>query len=127
FTVLVEVGRLPPDLGSKAQVNSSSPQKSRSFRKLRLKNPLLPPSVVILSSRPRMMKTISSTGSPSLRIYVFSVKRVGFSRSQIASSNRSSIFSNRGTCRPRKESKSINLKYLDDRKLQMIRQTNLPS
>ncbi|CAA6668066.1 unnamed protein product [Spirodela intermedia] len=65
-TVLVEEGRFDPDLGSSAQVNSSSPQKSRSFRTLWLKNPLRPPSVVILSRRPRMMKSISSTGSPSL-------------------------------------------------------------
>ncbi|KAK6944347.1 hypothetical protein RJ641_025449 [Dillenia turbinata] len=65
FTVRVDDGRFEPDLGSRAQVRSSSPQKSLSLSKLRLKNPLLPPSVVTLSRRPRMMKSISSTGSPS--------------------------------------------------------------
>uniref|UniRef100_A0A3Q7H2P7 Uncharacterized protein n=1 Tax=Solanum lycopersicum TaxID=4081 RepID=A0A3Q7H2P7_SOLLC len=97
FTVRVEDGRLEPDFGSSAQVRSSSPQKSLSFNKLRLKKPLLPPSVVTLSRRPRMMKSISSTGSPSRTMCVFSIYKHGFRRSQIASSNLSSIFSNRGT------------------------------
>ncbi|CAA7398683.1 unnamed protein product [Spirodela intermedia] len=50
FTVLVEDGRLPVDLGSRAHVSSSSPQKSPGLR---------------LSNLPRMMKSISVTGSPS--------------------------------------------------------------
>ncbi|GER27772.1 pantothenate synthetase [Striga asiatica] len=61
----VEEGRFEADFGSRAQVKSSSPQKSPSFKRLRLKNPLRPPSVVTLSRRPRMRKIISSTGSPS--------------------------------------------------------------
>ncbi|KAF7843186.1 hypothetical protein G2W53_000091 [Senna tora] len=68
FTVRVDDGKLAPDLGSNAHVRSSSPQKSPSLRRPRLKNPLLPPSVVTLSKRPRMMNNISITGSPSLTI-----------------------------------------------------------
>ncbi|KAK3029384.1 hypothetical protein RJ639_037907 [Escallonia herrerae] len=65
FTVRVDGGKLEPALGSRAHVRSSSPQKSPSFKTPRLKNPLLPPSVVTLSRRPRIMKSISFTGSPS--------------------------------------------------------------
>lgn len=105
FTVRVENGRLSPDLGSSAQVKSSSPQKSPSFSKPRLKNPLLPPSVVTLSSRPCIIKSILTTGYPSRTMYAFSVNKHGFSRSQMASSKLSSIFSNKGTYKtPAKQS-----------------------
>nr|GMC73568.1 hypothetical protein CR513_22217 [Ipomoea batatas] len=68
FTVRVDGGKFAPAFGSSAHVRSSSPQKSLSFRMPRLKKPLLPPSVVTLSMRPRMTKSISSTGSPSRTI-----------------------------------------------------------
>nr|GLL21396.1 hypothetical protein CR513_22217 [Ipomoea trifida] len=97
FTVRVDGGKFAPAFGSSAHVRSSSPQKSLSFRMPRLKKPLLPPSVVTLSMRPRMTKSISSTGSPSRTMYVFSVNKHGFSRSHMASSSLSSMFANRGT------------------------------
>nr|GMD11913.1 hypothetical protein CR513_22217 [Ipomoea batatas] len=99
WTVRVEGGRLEPAFGSSAHVSSSSPQKSLSVRMPRLKKPLLPPSVVILSILPRMTKSISWTGSPSRTTYVFSVYKLGFSRSHIASSSLSSMFAKRGTCK----------------------------
>ncbi|RDX82130.1 hypothetical protein CR513_37119, partial [Mucuna pruriens] len=52
WTVLVEMG-------------SSSPQKSPALRYSELKKPVLPPFVVMVNSLPRIMKSISSTGSPS--------------------------------------------------------------
>nr|GMC77788.1 hypothetical protein CR513_22217 [Ipomoea batatas] len=97
FTVRVDGGKFAPAFGSSAHVRSSSPQKSLSFRMPRLKKPLLPPSVVTLSMRPRMTKSIPSTGSPSRTMYVFSVNKHGFSRSHMASSSLSSMFANRGT------------------------------
>ncbi|CAA7408668.1 unnamed protein product [Spirodela intermedia] len=85
FTVLVEEGRLEDELGSRAQVRSSSPQKSPPLRKSALKKPVLPPLVVALSSVPRMMNSISSTGSPSRTMMLDPVYRTGFSLSHIAS------------------------------------------
>ncbi|MCI74727.1 hypothetical protein A2U01_0097978, partial [Trifolium medium] len=46
-TVLVEVGRFEEEFGSKAQVKSSSPQKSPGIRNNELKKPVLPPFVVM--------------------------------------------------------------------------------
>lgn len=96
-TVLVEIGRLEEDFGSKAHVRSSSPQKSPALRSAQLKKPVLPPLVVIVAKFPRIIKSISSTGSPSRMMKVLSVKRTGLRWSHRASISRSSIFSNNGT------------------------------
>ncbi|RDX95284.1 hypothetical protein CR513_22217, partial [Mucuna pruriens] len=64
-TVLVEMGRFEEEVGSRAHVRSSSPQKSPAFSSDELKKPVLPPFVVAVASFPRMMNSISSTGSPS--------------------------------------------------------------
>ena len=64
-TVVVEMGRFEEELGSKAHVRSSSPQKSPAWRIEELKKLVLPPYVVRVASFPRIMKSISSTGSPS--------------------------------------------------------------
>ena len=64
-TVLVEMGRFAEELGSKAHVRSSSPQKSPALSSEELKKPVLPPFVVAVARFPRIMKSISSTGSPS--------------------------------------------------------------
>ncbi|KAL8172557.1 hypothetical protein V2J09_024361 [Rumex salicifolius] len=72
--VLVEMGRLEEERGSRAHVSSSSPQKSPSSRKTELKKPVLPPFVVIVTSRPLIMNSISSTGSPSRRIELLSIQ-----------------------------------------------------
>ena len=97
LTVWVDMGRWFCGLGSRAQVSSSSPQKSPTPRTPKFKKPVRPPFVVTLSSWPRITKNISLTGSPSRRIFVPSVQRAGFSRSHIASSKLSSIWSQNGT------------------------------
>lgn len=63
-----------------------------------LKNPDLPPCVVYESRYPRMMNSMESTGYSSRTSRVPLVYSAGRSRSQIASSIRSSISSNSGTC-----------------------------
>ncbi|KAF3782622.1 hypothetical protein EJ110_NYTH33802 [Nymphaea thermarum] len=87
LTVLVEDGRLPVDLGSKAHESSSSPQKSPGFKAVELKKPVLPPLVVELSSCPRIMNSISVTGSPSRTMYVPSVLKLETRRSHMASNS----------------------------------------
>jgi hypothetical protein len=57
---------------------------------IELKKLLRPPFVVELSSFPRMIKSISFTGSPSREMYVFSGHRKDTSRSQMASRSWSS-------------------------------------
>ncbi|CAN6460210.1 unnamed protein product [Victoria cruziana] len=79
LTVLVEDG------------SSSSPQKSPGFRVVELKKPVLPPLVVELSSCPRIMNSISVTGSPSRTMYVPSVLKQETRRSHMASNSWSSI------------------------------------
>lgn len=61
----VEEGKLRLEEGIRAHVRSSSPQKSPGLSVMELKNPERPPFVVELSSWPRIMKSISFTGSPS--------------------------------------------------------------
>lgn len=85
FTVLVELGRLDVDVGSRAQVRSSSPQKSPAFRTSELKKPVLPPFVVMLIKFPLMTKSISFTGSPSRITQLPSVYKIGFRQSHMAS------------------------------------------
>ncbi|CAA7395818.1 unnamed protein product [Spirodela intermedia] len=70
LTVRVEEGRFKLGLGIRAQVRSSSPQKSPGRRVMELKKPLRPPLVVELSNRPLITKSISFTGSPSRTINV---------------------------------------------------------
>uniref|UniRef100_A0A3Q7F9S9 Uncharacterized protein n=1 Tax=Solanum lycopersicum TaxID=4081 RepID=A0A3Q7F9S9_SOLLC len=101
LTVRVEAGNCV-ELGSKAQVSNSSPQKSLGPRVIELKNPDLPPFVVELSSCPLMIKSISLTGSSSRTTYVPIMLRVDTRRSHIASSNWSSICSKNGTCAVRR-------------------------
>lgn len=83
--------------GIKAQVKSSSPQKSPGLSVIELKNPDRPPSVVELSIWPLMMKSISFTGSPSRVTYVSLVFNDGTKRSHIASMSWSSICAKNGT------------------------------
>ncbi|WVZ82215.1 hypothetical protein U9M48_029502, partial [Paspalum notatum var. saurae] len=74
FTVRVDDGKLTVGLGTRAHPRSSSPQKSPGLRVIELKKPVRPPSVVELSSLPRMINNISVTGSPSRTIYVPSIQ-----------------------------------------------------
>jgi hypothetical protein len=97
-TVLVESGKWTFVLGSRAHVSSSSPAKSPGRRMMELKKLLRPPFVVELSSFPRIMKSISFTGSPSREMYVFSGHRKDTSRSQMASRSWLSISEKKGTC-----------------------------
>ena len=92
LTVLVDEGRLEPAFRSGAYVRTSSPQKSPSFSNPRLKNPILPPSVVTLSKRPRIMNSISSDYIGTLCI------NLALKRSQMVSSKRLSLLANKGTC-----------------------------
>ncbi|BAS81301.1 Os02g0789150 [Oryza sativa Japonica Group] len=85
FTVRVDDGKLTVGLGTRAHPSSSSPQKSPDFRVVELKKPVRPPFVVELSSFPRMMKSISVTGSPSRTMYVPCVHNDDTRRSQMAS------------------------------------------
>ncbi|RRT49308.1 hypothetical protein B296_00039650 [Ensete ventricosum] len=61
LTVRVDEGKFTLGLGIRAQVNSSSPQKSPGPRVIELKKPFLLPLVVELSSWPRIIKSISLT------------------------------------------------------------------
>ena len=85
LTVRVEVGRFRFDVGIKAQVNNSSPQKSPGLRVMELKKPDRPPFVVELSSWPLMMNSISFTGSPSRTKYASWVLKDDTRRSHMAS------------------------------------------
>ncbi|WVZ76968.1 hypothetical protein U9M48_024876 [Paspalum notatum var. saurae] len=105
FTVLVEPGRFEAEVGSRAQVRSSSPQKSPPCRTLELKKPVCPPFVVVLSRVPLIMKSISFTGSPSRMMQLPSVYSIGFRRSHMASKSCSSMFSNIGTCKQQQKTK----------------------
>ena len=81
---------------------------------MELKKLLRPPLVVELSSLPRMMKSISFTGSPSREIYVFSGHRNDTSRSQMASRSWSSISEKKGTCiaeRSKKHAGELDIKF----------------
>ncbi|CAA6659502.1 unnamed protein product [Spirodela intermedia] len=91
LTVRVEEGRFKLGLGIRAQVRSSSPQKSPGRRVMELKKPLRPPLVVELSNRPLITKSISFTGSPSRTINVPCVLRQETRRSQMASRSCASI------------------------------------
>lgn len=98
----MEDGRLRLDEeGIKAHVSNSSPQKSPGLRVMELKNPVLPPSVVELSTCPLMMKSISLTGSPSRTMYVSFVFNDDTRRSHIASRSWSSIWPKNGTWTPK--------------------------
>ena len=105
FTVRVEEGRVALDLGIKAQVSSSSPQKSPGLRVMELKNPDLPPLVVELSNCPLMTNSISFTGSPSRTMQVPSVLNDDTRRSHMASGNWSSICEKNRTRRTRARDK----------------------
>ncbi|URE02518.1 hypothetical protein MUK42_27964, partial [Musa troglodytarum] len=85
LTVLVEEGKFTVDFGRRAQASSSSPQKSPGLNVIELKKPVRPPLVVELSNLPRIMKSISVTGSPSRTMYVPSVLREDTRRSHMAS------------------------------------------
>ena len=85
LTVRVEDGRLRLEVGIRAHVSNSSPQKSPGLRVIELKNPDLPPLVVELSSRPLMTNSISFTGSPSRIMYVSLVFKDETRRSHMAS------------------------------------------
>ncbi|KAG9152510.1 hypothetical protein Leryth_016436, partial [Lithospermum erythrorhizon] len=91
FTERVDDGRITLGRGSRAHVSNSSPQKSLGPMLIELKKPVRPPFVVYESRFPRMMNSISFTGSPSRIIQVPSVHREGLRRSQMASSMLSSI------------------------------------
>ncbi|BAS79871.1 Os02g0627750 [Oryza sativa Japonica Group] len=97
-TVRVDSGSDAAGRGSSAHGRSSSPQNSPAPMRHELKNPDLPPCVVYESRYPRMMNSMESTGSSSRTSRVPLVYSAGRSRSQIASSIRSSISSNSGTC-----------------------------
>ncbi|KAK2970898.1 hypothetical protein RJ640_005255 [Escallonia rubra] len=98
LTVRVDNGRFKFEVGIKAHVSNSSPQKSPGLSVMELKNPDLPPLVVELSSWPLITNSISFTGSPSRTMYVSLVLKDETRRSHIASRSWSSICEKKGTC-----------------------------